>query len=223
MKTKILIFTIVIALLSLASLSLTSCKSKDEKAAELIKTELSKTLYDFASYEPIETTVTEAYQTAYNDSTCFNMAVALAYGMQKASELLDEATEAKEHAEIWGPPTYYSSTYSDNQFRKYQSEMTKKRDEAFAAIQVVNTMGKALQDSISKLDKSKVIGWDVKHRFRCKTRGGSSTIGDYRYVISPDFKKIIFYEDTDEKIYSTGREIIEMALEHKFDKGILED
>ena len=37
--------------------------SKEEKAAQLINTEMSKTLYDFDSYEPIETKVTEAYQT----------------------------------------------------------------------------------------------------------------------------------------------------------------
>ena len=32
---------------------------------------------------------------------------------------------------------------------------------------------------------------------------------------------LIFYEDTDEEIYSTKREIIEMAINHKFDKGFL--
>lgn len=218
MKLKLLLLLLVSVVLTM-----TSCKSKEEKAADLIKTELSKSLYDFASYEPIETTVTEAYQTAYNDSTCFNMAVVIAYGMKKTSDLLEEATDAKEHAEIWGPPTYYSSSYSDSQFRKYQSEMNDKREEALASIQIINTMGKALQDSIAKLDKSKVIGWDVKHRFRCKTRGGNASIGDYRYVLSPDFKSVLFYEDTDEEIYSTAREIIEMAINHKFDKGFLED
>lgn len=218
MKLKLLLLLLVSVVLTM-----TSCKSKEEKAADLIKTELSKSLYDFASYEPIETTVTEAYQTAYNDSTCFNMAVVIAYGMKKTSDLLEEATDAKERAEIWGPPTYYSSSYSDSQFRKYQSEMNDKREEALASIQIINTMGKALQDSIAKLDKSKVIGWDVKHRFRCKTRGGNASIGDYRYVLSPDFKSVLFYEDTDEEIYSTAREIIEMAINHKFDKGFLED
>lgn len=51
----------LISILSLSVLAFASCMSKEEKAAQLINTEMSKTLYDFDSYEPIETKVTEAY------------------------------------------------------------------------------------------------------------------------------------------------------------------
>ena len=36
---------------------LVGCQSREEKAAELIKQEMFKTLYDFESYEPIETKI----------------------------------------------------------------------------------------------------------------------------------------------------------------------
>lgn len=56
-----------------------ACQSKEEKAAELIKNELSKTLYDFESYSPIETTVTEAKLSVYTDTVCWKKANILLY------------------------------------------------------------------------------------------------------------------------------------------------
>ena len=118
--------TNLLLLIVLVSLFVVSCESKEEKAAELVKNELSKTLYDYESYEPIETKVSEAYQTPYNDTTCFRVAMGIAYVMNATSKAIDEAKEAREHADIWGPPTYYSSSYSDNKYRKYCAEAEEK-------------------------------------------------------------------------------------------------
>lgn len=201
----------------------TACKSKEEKAAELIKNELSKTLYDFESYEPVETKVKEAKNSAYNDSTCLNMAMAIAYAMNKGSKAADEAKEASDRADIWGPPTYYSSSYSDNQYRKYKNEAKEKYAEAMATFAIVKSLGTALEDSIKALDGNKIIGWEVSHRFRCKTRGGMSTFGDYRYIIDKDFKKVIFSEDTDDDDFKKTHDIIESAIKGSFSELSLED
>ena len=60
MKKCIILLTII------ATLCITSCKSNEEKANELIRAELSKTLYDFDSYQPVETIVKENQQQYYN-------------------------------------------------------------------------------------------------------------------------------------------------------------
>lgn len=205
-KAHLLLLILIIPLI------FSACKSKEDKAAELVKNELSKTLYDYESYEPIETKVSEAYQTAYNDTTCYRMAMGIAYVMDKCSKALDESKDAQEHAEIWGPPTYYSSSYSDSQYRKYRDKANEKREEALRGYELFKTMGSALEDSIKVLDNKKVIGWEIKHRFRCKTKGGQNTIADYRYVVDPDFKKVYFCEDTDDNDYKQAREVIEAAL-----------
>lgn len=57
------------------SFCLLGCKSKEEKAEELIKKSLFQSLYDFDSYSPIETIVKEAYEIPKNDSALFNIAV----------------------------------------------------------------------------------------------------------------------------------------------------
>lgn len=100
--------TIQFVIMGVITIVMVSCQSKEEKAAEFIKNELSKTLYDFESYQPIETTVTEAKMNMFNDSACWKKAAALAYGMKKATEYLEETKDAKEHMDIWGRPSYYS-------------------------------------------------------------------------------------------------------------------
>lgn len=193
-----------------------SCKSREDKAVDLVKNELSKSLYDFESYEPIETKVSEAYQTAYNDTTCVRLAMGIAHTMNESSKAFEEANDAQEFMEIWGPPTYYSSSYSDGQYRKYSEIAKEKSQEALTAFELLKTMGRALEDSIKALDDKKIIGWEIKHRFRCKTRGGQNTIADYRYVVDPDFRIVYFCEDIDDDDYKEAREIIDSALKGSF-------
>ncbi len=178
---------------------LISCQSKEEKAAEFIKNELSKTLYDFESYQPIETTVTEAKMTMFNDSVCWRKAAALVYGVKEASEYFDKADRAEAYMNIWGSPSYYSSTYSDSQYYKYKEEYKENLEKAINAFEVCDSIAAQLKGQIAKLDTAKVIGWEAIHRFRCKTSGGNSTIKDYRYVLDKDFKTIILQEDMDEE------------------------
>lgn len=208
--------TNLLLLIVLVSLFVVSCESKEEKAAELVKNELSKTLYDYESYEPIETKVSEAYQTPYNDTTCFRVAMGIAYVMNATSKAIDEAKEAREHADIWGPPTYYSSSYSDNKYRKYCAEAEEKREEALRGYELFKSLGSTLEDSIKVLDDKKVIGWEIKHRFRCKTKGGQNTIADYRYIVDSEFKTVYLCEDTDDDDYKQARNVIESALKGEF-------
>lgn len=195
---------------------LVSCQSKEEKAAEFIKNELSKTLYDFESYQPIETTVTEAKMTMYNDSACRTKAAALAYGMKKVTEYLEEMKDAKERMEIWRP-SYYSSSYSDSQYYKYKEEYEDNLEKAKNAYDICKGLAAELKKQIANLDTAKVIGWEAKHRFRCKTRGGNSTIGDFRYVLDKDFKKVLLQEDTDDEDESAIRDVLKAVLNGDFD------
>ena len=189
-----------------------SCKSKEEKAEELIRTELSKTLYDFDSYKPIETTVKVAKANAFNDSTCWNKASVLAYGLSQVVENVKEASNATEHMAIWGKPTYYSSSYSDNQYYKYKSERDEYIAKANLAIILCNSIANNLADTIAKLDTSQVVGWEVIHDFRCKTRGGNSEIGHYRYIVSKNFKEILLWEDTEQKSHKDTRDALETVV-----------
>jgi len=215
-SSRIMRKTFQFVVLLFITIILVSCQSKEEKAAEFIKNELSKTLYDFESYQPIETTVTEAKMTMYNDSACWTKAAALAYGMKKATEYLEEMKDAKERMEIWRP-SYYSSSYSDSQYYKYKEEYEDNLEKAKNAYDICKGLAAELKKQIANLDTAKVIGWEAKHRFRCKTRGGNSTIGDYRYVLDKDFKKVLLQEDTDDEDESAIRDVLKAVLNGDFD------
>lgn len=199
-----------------ASIVAASCKSNEQKAEELIREDLSKTLLDFDSYQPIKTTITEAYETPYNHKGCHIIALVVADHKEKAQEYLKETSKATEHMNIWGAPTHYSSAYSDQQFYKYKKQATENLEKAQEELRIVKTGGIMLQDTIKTLNPEKVIGWEVKHRFRCKTRGGNATIADYRYVLDKDFKTVLFHEDTDSDEASTAKEVIGMAEKNGF-------
>lgn len=175
-----------------------SCQSKEKKAAKLIEKELSKTLYDFESYQPVETTLTEAKLTMYNDTTSWRKAEVLVYCLDKITNYTEAAEEAKELMDIWGPPSYYSTTYSDKQYYKYKEEYETNIINKVVTFKVCHSIAKELQEMIAQLDTTKVIGWEVNHRFRCKTRGGLSTFGNFRYVIDKDFEHILIQEDLDD-------------------------
>lgn len=208
--------TVQYVIIGVITILMVNCQSKEDKAAEFIKNELSKTLYDFESYQPIETIVTEAKMTMYNDSACWNKAALLAYGMKKATEHLKESEDAKEHMEIWGRPSYYSSTYSDNQYYKYKKECEENLEKAKSAYNICIIIAGELKEQIAKLDTAKVIGWEVKHRFRCKTRGGNSAIGDYRYILDKDFKTVILQEDADNDDESAIRDALKAVVDGDF-------
>lgn len=83
------------------ALAFTQCKSKEDKALALIDDYMFKTLYDYESYQPVETKIDSAFHTFYNDSV-INV---YAYIVLKYQEEYDEARENFHEAEsmmdIW--------------------------------------------------------------------------------------------------------------------------
>lgn len=172
------------------------CKSNEEKADELIKTELSKKLYDYDSYQPIETIVTEAKMTRFNDSTCWEQGRLLDFSMQKAQEYFKEYKMSVSSMDLWIPSSF-STSYSNSQYYKYKNESIENLLNVEKAYRFSSKIASELSDRITTLDSTKVIGWNVIHRFRCKTRGGQADIANYRYVIDEDFSHILIREDMD--------------------------
>lgn len=193
------------------------CQSKEEKAIKLIQSELSKTLYDYDSYSHIETTVVEAKQNVYNDTTLWKQANFIFYTFNKTLELQKEAEDAMEYMEIWGPPTYYSSSHSDKKYYKYKETYDKKKEEMLETYKICKEYAKIFNDSIKNIDENKIIGWEVVHKFRCKTKGGHSTIGNYRYIIDNKMENILIFEDMDDDDYNNIRDFIELTISGAFE------
>lgn len=177
-------------------ISFAGCKTNEEKATELIKVEFSKTLYDYPSYDPIETVVNEAKWTAYNDSAIWNRGVDAYQAYDKAQ---DNMIKAK-YAEDWQKG--YSQVAA-----LYLTIFKKKADE-------INKISKTLDDQ-------KVIGWEITHKFRCKNKGGVYDILQYRFVANKDLTQILITEDLGDTNMQMARIYIKDIMKGKF--GTVED
>lgn len=166
----------------IVAVTVTSCKSKEEKAAELIKQELSHVLYDFESYEPIETVVTEAKHIPTNDIACVNKALDAITYHELAVEYATKST--LETMDIW----FSSTPFSYDALKK-----------ANICIKKYNSSIDDLKIMMKNTNPSETVGYNVEHTFRGKTMGGFWSIGHYRFVVDKKIKKIIFYVDEDEK------------------------
>lgn len=66
------------------TVSFVSCKSHEEKIQDLIREQMFQTLYDYKSYEPIETiNIQEEFHTLQNDSGIMVLAKEYAEGIKK--------------------------------------------------------------------------------------------------------------------------------------------
>ena len=74
---------------------------------EIIKNEMFKTLYDFESYQPIETKVDSAFLSVYTDSVIIKYGYILNEFLKDANEALKEIKEAHSSMDIW------SDSYSE--------------------------------------------------------------------------------------------------------------
>lgn len=173
---------------------------------------MSKTLYDYESYDPIETIVSEAKATMFNDTSCWESGTILATSMKLALKYGEDMNDAKEYMEIWGPPSYYSSSFSDNKYYKYKSEYEDAVNSFKSTHELCKIIAESLREKITNLDENSVVGWEVTHKFRCKTKGGHSTIGNYRFVIDRGFKSILIDEDIDNEDNQFIRSAMESVL-----------
>lgn len=189
----------IMAICAMMPLFFSSCVSKEKKAEKLIAEHFEKTLLDYDSYQPVETTVGIARHTRYNDTVCRLKALVFHQGIKLGNKYLDEMEDASRTAQIWGRPTSYSSSYSDSRYDEAKREYDENRARAYAAMVVTHEIGSEMDSLINSLDTAEIIGWEVNHRFRCKSRGGSSLLCDYRFVIDKKFKTIIISESEDEE------------------------
>ena len=127
---------------------------------------------------------------------------------KEREENLDKVESAISNMKIW------SGSYSSlgrNEFTKAKAEGEKFMDRANTNLKMIIIAS----DSIKKLSantKNEFNGWKVTHKFRAKTKGGNSTIGNYIYIMDKDMKNIIYQEDTEDKDIINAKKYIKEAI-----------
>lgn len=189
---------------------ISSCKSKEEKALSTIKKEMFNTLYDFESYQPVETSIAELNRDKYGDTLVFDKIMLIQYlksQLNKAEEKFDDAHRSHE---IWFSDYYMSSTS-----RRKCKEAEEAMDEALKEMKLNVDVWKATNDSIKKIVSNcdgKPYGYRVVHKFRCKTKGGNPTLGTYIYFMDKKCSKIYRQFDEEDLTYEKYVELVDIAL-----------
>lgn len=208
---------IIMALAAIFILS--GCKSKEEKALEAIKNEMFKTLYDFESYQPVETKIDSAFVSIYTDSTILNHGYLSSAILDEVNTTLEEVKDGNRTAKIW------SDSYSSYGREQY-NEAREKADKGLKKLDIYFEAINAHYDTIRQVAQNinpDFYGWKVTHKFRCKTKGGNSTLGTYIYIFDKKMKNIIYKEDTEDKELSTVKSLIQEAIEEKTQKEIADE
>jgi hypothetical protein len=191
----------------LAVIIFVGCQSKEEKAYKLIKDDMFKILYDFSSYEPVETVLDSAYTSVYRDSCIREYAILLLEDLSTAREYISESDQSFEEAKMWKRSLYlYGSQYK---------EAIREMDESLEKAKEHMLKVKEFQNLIKKRAKElpvEFLGWQTKHRYRCKSRDGNYDIGDIFYLFDKKLEKIIHRQNLDDEEYRKLEGVIKEAL-----------
>lgn len=201
------------------------CQSKEDKALVLIKEELFKTLYDYDSYQPIETSVDSAAFSPYFDKDILALAARLSEeesNLETINGVVDKEMEAFEKISSYGLKTKYSSIVLDREIHEQYSKVNKaialqkKHKETVEAMQI--SLANKCADMADM--SPNFMGWKVTHRYRCKNRGGHFTIVNHMFVLDKNFTEILFSQDLDEEDYCKAINAIDNVVDHYFSKEV---
>lgn len=204
-----------------AILCMIACTSKEKKAEVLIKDYLFKTMFDFDSYQVVETKVDSAFFSPYTDENIMAIAAVASEASKQNNLHMQKALSAMRSMNIWSDS--YSS-YGQSQYYRY-------RDEGRQELKAGKKSSLIHLNSLQKIKKMAAelpegfMGWEVSHSFRCKTKGGFSELKHYIFITDPKFKTILFKEDVEDEDIIAQKKEIQGALEiteEQFDQLIAE-
>lgn len=189
-----------------------SCSSNQSKAEDLIKDYMFKNLNDYNSYEAIETKVDSCYTSIYTDSFIVKRADNILTFMLRNDELRKE--NEVHHNYIVNNAKYITL---DGVYEKFSAASD-------ASIKIGRLM---IENNKIMLNEAEIIkkkvgefvstlnGWQVSHRFRCKSAGGTYAIHNYMFYFDNDITKITSVIDLEDIKNHRLIKIIDKVVEGK--------
>lgn len=126
---------------SVCAFILSSCQSKEDKAKELVKDDLYKSLHDFSSYEPVEWTELKPTYDASKESK------------ERKDALIDLSMELSMHE---------SGLLSSLREEKYKGEFEEKRQQAQKSLDSIHTLMPIKGYTINHTYRANTLGGNKK-------------------------------------------------------------
>lgn len=195
----------IISLVLLASCSAVT-KTNEEKARELIESEVKASLIKPESYEFAQMQLDSCFSDSeYNpDALAFAMDVAELYKEYK--EYTSDAESAESSMTIYAPSLGYQSAHSKQQQKKYKAKMEKAQRKAADTKAQIIQLYKDNEKLFKNINdgKHEFIGWMAAFGYRAETSGGMKTMGEKLFYLNKDLTEVTnrFTEDDMEDIQS---------------------
>lgn len=183
----------ILLLFSIALIFCSCSKSPEDKANELIKAELRKSLYKPDSYKQIETKLDSAF-TPYDNPALFEKMEELVGMGDELNDLNRDLKRAKSSMSIWNSP--YMSSFGRNEYNEAKEEY----ENANSRIEKLKEKGqKKFEEVVSLLVKQpQFIGYLATHNYRADNNAGNTLIGNSVFIIDKDFKEVLFSCEVEE-------------------------
>ena len=112
-------------------------------------------------------------------------------------------------AQIW-QDSY--SAYGRQKFLTAKEETSKCLEEMEVSLKLWGESNDTIAMNV-KTFKPECQGWQATHKFRCKSKGGSSLLSTHIYVFDPKMKQILYSYDTEDEDLTKAHDIIDQALD----------
>ena len=185
---------ILFAITCLVLLASCSVKTNEEKARELIESDVKANLIKPESYEFAQIKLDSCFSDSqYNpEAIAFAMNVAKLYKEYK--EYASEAERAESSMTIYAPSYGYQSAHDKQQQKKYKAEMEKAQRKAADTKAQIIQLYNDNKDLIAGMESGgnhEFIAWAVTFGYRAETAGGLKIMGGALYYLNKDMTEII--------------------------------
>lgn len=188
---------------------ISGCKSREEKAAELIKKDLLSQ-HNISGYEAVETKIDSAFISAHTDSIILNLANRINTRITDEAELY--LLKLKEKESLINLFKTSELTNSDELFIQAAYEFKDYSDKLSACYKTMQLDQDSIIERAKTLSKD-FSGWQVSHAFKFNGDDGESYTADYIYVFDKDFNKILYSANINDENYISVKSLIDEALD----------
>lgn len=194
-----------------------SCSpSREEKAAEIAKSEMIKILYNVDSYKPIETQIDSAFTSIYTNLDVVRAAHDLIElnADEKKEQLQRQYNSAKSSAAIWSDSRSWSS-YAKEEYRQAKDEMDDYAKQLKELDEEVKTKMNEIRDYAKAVSEHNFCGWNIYHRFRCANSLGIQQISDILIIVDENMEIVkgrFMLDDNDDYSLDKLKKTIDKAI-----------
>lgn len=179
-------------------IALSACStSKEEKAQEMAAHYLKGVIYNFDSYEPLQTKVDSSYVSLSTDKEAIELTKDMLKLFQLAQDYAKKVERAESSMEIWSP-NGSSSAFIKGEYRRAKEKRNENQRLLDKTKERIQNQFSKIKSRQSNLDMGKVAGWKVYHKFKSlNVTGSTDSFGEYVFICDDKFIETSAYSKED--------------------------